>query len=273
MKTLTPGDPRHGTPNGYVNYGCRCESCKAAASVAQKRIKAALRSRPIPSYVHGTVNGYKTYKCKCDACRAAHRATYKPVSAPSPRRALERAKTEAMHADYLAGMSVKQVADKYGYTPSAVYSRFRRTGLPRREPVKQTAAMYVDYCTGMTVDEVAERWGKSRTAVYLQFRQSGLPLRPRKGRAMPQVWVPAGVTFEESNTARAAAAGERRAAEAQAALNHVVYGIHRQVLELRITYPQKSLAELGALCDPPMTKDAYASHLRRALANAEAVSV
>lgn len=27
---LPPGDPRHGTPNGYTNYRCRCDECKAA---------------------------------------------------------------------------------------------------------------------------------------------------------------------------------------------------------------------------------------------------
>ncbi|SER81713.1 hypothetical protein SAMN04488583_6373 [Mycobacterium sp. 88mf] len=27
---LPPGDPRHGTPNGYTNWGCKCDACKAA---------------------------------------------------------------------------------------------------------------------------------------------------------------------------------------------------------------------------------------------------
>jgi hypothetical protein len=30
MKPLTPDDPRHGTINAYVNYGCRCPECKGA---------------------------------------------------------------------------------------------------------------------------------------------------------------------------------------------------------------------------------------------------
>lgn len=29
-KGLKPGDPRHGTSNGYDNYRCRCEPCKLA---------------------------------------------------------------------------------------------------------------------------------------------------------------------------------------------------------------------------------------------------
>lgn len=29
---LTPDDSRHGTANGYLNYGCRCEACKDAGA-------------------------------------------------------------------------------------------------------------------------------------------------------------------------------------------------------------------------------------------------
>lgn len=28
--TLAPGDPRHGTVNGYSNYRCRCQACTRA---------------------------------------------------------------------------------------------------------------------------------------------------------------------------------------------------------------------------------------------------
>lgn len=27
---LEPGDPRHGTENGYGNQGCRCDECRRA---------------------------------------------------------------------------------------------------------------------------------------------------------------------------------------------------------------------------------------------------
>jgi hypothetical protein len=30
---LPAGDERHGTANGYLNYGCRCEACKGAGAV------------------------------------------------------------------------------------------------------------------------------------------------------------------------------------------------------------------------------------------------
>jgi hypothetical protein len=58
---LLPGDLRHGTLNGYINYRCRCDPCRAA--------KATYRPPgPVP---HGTLNGYNNHQCHCEACRAA----------------------------------------------------------------------------------------------------------------------------------------------------------------------------------------------------------
>lgn len=37
---LPIGDPRHGTPNGYNNWKCRCEPCKAAYKDYKKRLRA-----------------------------------------------------------------------------------------------------------------------------------------------------------------------------------------------------------------------------------------
>lgn len=34
---LVPGDPRHGTANGYHNQGCRCVDCTEAWRVYQKK--------------------------------------------------------------------------------------------------------------------------------------------------------------------------------------------------------------------------------------------
>lgn len=33
---LPEGDPRHGTVNGYENYGCRCALCAEARRVARR---------------------------------------------------------------------------------------------------------------------------------------------------------------------------------------------------------------------------------------------
>lgn len=34
--TLAPDDPRHGTENGYTNYECRCQRCRAANAEAHR---------------------------------------------------------------------------------------------------------------------------------------------------------------------------------------------------------------------------------------------
>lgn len=42
---LAPDDPRHGTLNGYTNYGCRCEPCSIAGTKDQRdRRKAKAKS-------------------------------------------------------------------------------------------------------------------------------------------------------------------------------------------------------------------------------------
>lgn len=37
---LTVDDPRHGTLNGYRNYGCRCDDCRACYRVEYQRQRA-----------------------------------------------------------------------------------------------------------------------------------------------------------------------------------------------------------------------------------------
>ena len=37
-KKLPKGDPRHGTTNGYVNYGCRCGDCTVAGHLHSRKM-------------------------------------------------------------------------------------------------------------------------------------------------------------------------------------------------------------------------------------------
>lgn len=264
---LAPDDPRHGTINGYGNLACRCDACKAANAAYQRKLRLERHGRPIPDHVHGTENGYARWYCKCDACRAAHKATL----TPSPRRVAERARTEAMYQDYCRGLTVPQVAEKYGLTPGAVYSRFQYAGYKRRDTTSNAGGMYFDYCTGMSIAQIAEKWGCSVRVVQSRLSQLRVPLRPRRGGTV-QVRVPAGTTFDAANKLRSATAGVRRAEAARKALAVTTDERWRQVLQLRIDDPVASLAQLGLRCTPPMTKDAFASHLRRALINAGVAS-
>jgi len=72
-----PRDPRHGTLNGYINHGCRCDRCKAANTEYQAGVREAKRNAPTPRHVHGTDSGYRDYGCRLKCCREAHAAANK----------------------------------------------------------------------------------------------------------------------------------------------------------------------------------------------------
>lgn len=78
-----------------------------------------------------------------------------------------------------------------------------------------------------------------------------------------------------ANSRRAVEAGRRQARVAGEALAVLRVGGGRQLwleaLELRVAQPDSSMGELGAAMDPPMSKDAYAAVLRRALRAADAM--
>ena len=71
-KQLPPEDARHGTPNGYGNWGCRCEPCTAAHAVKcyERRQARAAKGVTKPE-IHGTPNGYGNYGCRCEPCTKA----------------------------------------------------------------------------------------------------------------------------------------------------------------------------------------------------------
>src|SRR5690606_28985699 len=68
---LAAGDARHGTANGYVNYGCRFVPCVEArkADRAQRRGEGPKGNRA-PVAELGTRSAYSA-GCRCDSCRAA----------------------------------------------------------------------------------------------------------------------------------------------------------------------------------------------------------
>jgi len=171
---------------------------------------------------------------------------------------------------YESGMTVAQVAEAQNLGLATVYHILKDEGVvlrSRRSP-SVSAAMYFDYCTGMSTAEVAEKWGVTRSVVCRRLAALGVPKRRHKG--MPSRNPSVGsVDFGDANAARTLEAASRRVPQAERALAVTVDDLHRRVLGLRIAYPDKSLAELAGLFDPPMTKDMYAGHLRRAIENAK----
>jgi hypothetical protein len=64
------GEIPHGY-NGYVNYFCRCDECRAGwasytAIAREKRTK-----KPFDQIPHGA-SGYANHKCRCDICKLEH---------------------------------------------------------------------------------------------------------------------------------------------------------------------------------------------------------
>lgn len=81
--------------------------------------------------------------------------------------------------------------------------------------------------------------------------------------------------FDDANLRRSARAAVAAGARVQAAME-ILQGAGENAPEhllaagdLRLKHPQASLEELGALADPPMTKDAVAGRIRRLLALAD----
>lgn len=82
---LKPGDPRHGTNNGYQNYACRCDPCRAAHYEYHKgrgygeryrrrlgMVSWAEHVARLPTPEHGTRTSYKN-GCRCADCTQAER--------------------------------------------------------------------------------------------------------------------------------------------------------------------------------------------------------
>jgi hypothetical protein len=70
---LPSGDPRHGTPNGYGNHGCRCGDCREANRIAHGQYMQRVRSEGRALGRHGSELRYDT-GCRCGDCREAHNA-------------------------------------------------------------------------------------------------------------------------------------------------------------------------------------------------------
>jgi len=74
---IAEDDPRHGTPNGYGNLGCRCAPCREANRINHKRYIQKVRASGELASLDGAQHG-SSYRydvgCRCDPCREAHNA-------------------------------------------------------------------------------------------------------------------------------------------------------------------------------------------------------
>jgi hypothetical protein len=121
--------------------------------------------------------------------------------------------------------------------------------------------------------------------IHMGAQDSVLAWEERRMRREVRATANRLANFDDANLRRSAraavAAGARVSAAMEILNNHVSNGDNgdgsldaapEHLLaagELRLKHPQASLEELGALADPPMTKDAVAGRIRRLLALAD----
>jgi hypothetical protein len=134
------------------------------------------------------------------------------------------------------------------------------------KPYRITCAegVVADYLVGMKICDIIDKWAVSRTTVYKVLHQAEVPLvRPRGANHDPAPWLR--FYADKARTARIHDVGRRDAAAARAALKRLPAddSVARLVLQLRIDHPEKSSAELAAMCG--MTRGAYAAKLWRLL--------
>ncbi|MBU6146731.1 MAG: DNA-binding protein WhiA [Actinomycetales bacterium] len=124
------------------------------------------------------------------------------------------------------------------------------------------------------VDRVVIRDGDAISAMlaHMGAHQSVLAWEERRVRREVRATANRLANFDDANLRRsvtAALAAGSRVARAFEILGDDVPGHLAQAGRLRIAHQQASLEELGAMADPPMTKDAIAGRIRRLLALAD----
>ncbi|GAB49103.1 DNA-binding protein WhiA [Mobilicoccus pelagius] len=127
------------------------------------------------------------------------------------------------------------------------------------------------------VDRVVIRDGDAIGAMLTRLGAHDAVLAWEERRVRKEVRATANrlANFDDANlrrSARAAVAAGARVERALEILGEEVPDHLRTAGELRLEHRQASLEELGALADPPMTKDAVAGRIRRLLAMSDKVA-
>jgi DNA-binding protein WhiA len=124
------------------------------------------------------------------------------------------------------------------------------------------------------VDRVVIRDGDTISALLTRLgaHDSVLAWEERRMRREVKASAHRLANFDDANlrrSARAAVAAGARVERALEILGDDVPDHLKEAGRLRVEHKQASLEELGALADPPMTKDAIAGRIRRLLAMAD----
>lgn len=127
------------------------------------------------------------------------------------------------------------------------------------------------------VDRVAIRDGEAIASLLTRMGAHDTVLAWEERRMRREVRGTANrlANFDDANMRRSARAAVAAGARAQRALEILGEDIPEHLAQagrLRVAHGQASLEELGALANPPMTKDAIAGRIRRLLALADKVA-
>ena len=124
------------------------------------------------------------------------------------------------------------------------------------------------------VDRVVIRDGDAIGAMLTRLgaHESVLAWEERRMRREVRATANRLANFDDANLRRSARAAVAAGARVQRALEILGDDVPEHLVvagRLRLEHQQASLEELGALADPPMTKDAIAGRIRRLLALAD----
>jgi DNA-binding protein WhiA len=124
------------------------------------------------------------------------------------------------------------------------------------------------------VDRVVIRDGDAISALLTRMgaHESVMAWEERRMRREVRATANRLANFDDANLRRSARAAVAAGARVQRALEILGPDVPDHLAEagrLRLDHRQASLEELGALADPPMTKDAIAGRIRRLLAMAD----
>jgi cell division protein WhiA len=124
------------------------------------------------------------------------------------------------------------------------------------------------------VDRVVIRDGDAISALLTRLgaHDSVLAWEERRMRREVRATANRLANFDDANLRRSARAAVAAGARVERALEILGDGAPRHLVvagQLRLQHRQASLEELGALADPPLTKDAIAGRIRRLLAMAD----
>ena len=144
----------------------------------------------------------------------------------------------------------------------ALVGAARRLGIPAKaREVRNVDRVVVR--DGEAISNLLTRMGAHETVLQWEERRMRREVRATANRL---------ANFDDANmrrSARAAVAASARVQRALEILDGEVPGHLAEAGRLRVQHGQASLEELGALADPPMTKDAVAGRIRRLLAMAD----